>query len=415
MRGFEIQLYISYANEHLLPGGPVHMGLQAIDLWDMQAAAEASMNGYLLPRAILSFATIFFASQHKVSSIQQQGHALYGRTLKQLNSALSEPDCYSKDEVLLSVATLALRENFVPTGKGYYRHHICGLERILELRGPGGFTTEKSLQLLSRVRRMIVIYSVLNRTPTILARDEWKRIPWTAGPDHGLGTLCGVLADTTGMVAELDELRNEIHTNANIEMVAEREEAVYQKALNLLSLLRTWKESWDFANKSGLQDYILDPLDPDYAGERQAAPLSTNIPIAASLMLYNAALIYVLQSLMSFPSKIVHADERYHITEHYAALEICKCVPYFVAQRATLDMASLIVGFSCIRTALKTFGGVYTAAGRTIANMIRPQEHGVFAKGLWDEWSEEDLGREGCENAATRSGFEKLIEDTIME
>jgi hypothetical protein len=118
MKGFfEIQIYICYTRKYLLRGGPIDLASQDLQLSDIYTAADTEDNTHLLHRAILTLAITFFGAQHRSSSIQTRGYIMHGKILKQLNATLSDPHCYLRDDVLLSVVTLALLECFVPTGR----------------------------------------------------------------------------------------------------------------------------------------------------------------------------------------------------------------------------------------------------------------------------------------------------------
>jgi hypothetical protein len=153
LKGFEIQVIICYTKTHLLLDGPIGFALEEIQLSDFDSD---SINTKLLHQAILSLSIVFFGIQHKDSRTKDRGYALYGLALKQLNHALSEPKCYVRDEVFLSVVTLTLLEVFCPTGKDNYVKHMIGLERIIELRGPPSHCSANSFRIYTGVFRMML-------------------------------------------------------------------------------------------------------------------------------------------------------------------------------------------------------------------------------------------------------------------
>jgi hypothetical protein len=170
LRSFEIHTCICYTMNYLLRGSLVDLALQELQLSDMYTAGENKGDPQMLHCAILSLAAIF-GSQHQ-ESITDRGYFIHGLALKQLSHALSDPNCYIHDDVLLSVVTLAFLECFVPTGRKHYLKHMTGLEKLLELRGPNMHCFPKSFQIYKGVRRMIIFASLSTRRPSILARGE---------------------------------------------------------------------------------------------------------------------------------------------------------------------------------------------------------------------------------------------------
>lgn len=61
--------------------------------------------------------------------------------------------------------------------------------------------------MLKGVRRMIILASMKRRQPSILAREEWKSIPWMSEDvaERAEYYLWNVLADYTVLVADHEE------------------------------------------------------------------------------------------------------------------------------------------------------------------------------------------------------------------
>lgn len=309
------EVFICFARNHLRPNGPIDLGLQDLQIADieaMDACAHHTRKNPIFSQAALTFATIYFGTQHKQSSITNEGYAMHGAALKQLNNALSEPRCYSRDEVILSVVTLAMLECVVPTGPRNYLKHMLGLERLLELRGPASLMgcPRRTSELYKGVRQMILFASLCTRRRSILARSEWKtalRANCTSG-ELQEQDLYDVLADCTVLLAEGEQTMASIRTdfgNVNLE-----QHVLRHKALALLTRLRAWKARWDTdeANAYLEEDGELSSWDssrPSGTNEYSSA-FATVVRFASDsaarmLMLYNTTLIYVLQVLVVMP------------------------------------------------------------------------------------------------------------------
>lgn len=133
---------------------------------------------------------------------------MHGVALKHLNQALSDSKCYTRDEVIISVITLALLECFVPTRPKYFLKHKIGLERLLELREPSSYCSLKSSQIHKGVRHMILFASLRTGKPSILARAEWKgplRVN-CSDEDVQAQDLFDILANCTVLIGDRDNM-----------------------------------------------------------------------------------------------------------------------------------------------------------------------------------------------------------------
>jgi hypothetical protein len=123
-------------------------------------------------------------------------------------------------------------------------------------------------------------------------------------------------------------------------------------------------------------------------------------------MLYNTTLIYVLQLLGSLsplhasvlphqcpPKPFLDGSEHLeplpqgsngeHATaEHSAALEICRCIPYFLLQKSRLDASSLTIAHLAVKTAWSTLGGSDSPAGCWMRDLLSKKGGEVYAEGL---------------------------------
>jgi hypothetical protein len=386
MKGFfEIQICICYTRKYLLRGGPVDLASQDLQLSDIYTAGETEDSTHLLHRAILTLAIIFFGAQHGSSSIRNRGYIMHGKMLKQLNTTLSDPHCYLRDDVLLSVVTLALLECFVPTGRKYYLKHMSGLEKLLELRGPGMHRERKAMGIFKGVRRMVIFAALSKRKESILAREEWKCIQGTdsTGDEMEEQFLMNALADCTVVIAEYDKVvaKSELKSEDS----ACRRDEVTRKALNLLEQLHLWKKRWDSEERnSNLEvpaEYAIE--ETCESGVPSITSITTILNFANSsasimFMLYNTALIYAFRILVSLDG---YPGAKWE--ERSAALEICRCIPYHSSQKSRLDSGSMTVASLAVRTAWKTLGGSSSPGGRWIIDLLQAESSEVFARGLW--------------------------------
>ncbi|KAE9362848.1 hypothetical protein N431DRAFT_564997 [Stipitochalara longipes BDJ] len=367
----EIEVYICYLRWHpILRGGPVALALQRLQTNEVIPAGTNATIIRIFPQTLVSFAAVFFGVHHRQVQITNHGYAMYGVALKRLNQALSEPKCYTHDEIILSVVTLALLESWVPSGPKHYLKHMAGVERLLELQGP----SPKSMELHKGLRHMILFVSLRTRKPSILARAEWKTAFKINCSDieSQEQDLYDILADCTALVAEYDGIL--ATWELGLQRDIKRYDEIEEKTLALLAHLRAWKRRWDSDGKNA---YLEIP-----ANEDNPPPFLTIFEFsqdltATMLLFYNSVLIYVLRILISLPRD---SKDEYISAEWSAAVDICRCIPYYLVRESHLDLRVVHLAIVTVWTTLR---GRETANGRWIMDVLNTPSRELFAKGLW--------------------------------
>jgi hypothetical protein len=310
----EHEVSIAFIRHHLLPNGPIDLGLQELKPSEILATdlSVRFQDAPVFAQAILSFAIMFFGAQHRQGQILNKGYAIYGIALRSLNQALSTPGCHLRDDVLISVVTFAMLEGFVPSSPKSYLTHILGLERLLELRDPTTLKdcSYRTLCLYKGIRHMILFASLRGRRPSILARPEWKAVLRT-----GLSLekpqeqeILSILADCSVLIAASDEGRKYQYTHD--QAFAKLQAQIEAKAMELLWSLLVWKEQWN-ADK---RNVYTDDYEVPTSWLKSGSPPVPSIYrfksqlIARMFMLYNTVLSYVLSLL---PSKTTPQSEIY--------------------------------------------------------------------------------------------------------
>lgn len=412
LRGNEFEIYICYTRKHLRRGAAIDLALQQTQLSEIITAGTTTANGQIFHQAILSFGMILFGTQHGQPYITNRGYVMHGAALKQLNQALSDSKCYTCDEVILSVATLAILECLVPTGPKNYLNHMIGLERLLELRGSGSYCSPISSELYKSVRHMILFASLRTGKPSILARAEWKKLLRVNCSDEEMQEqdLFDVLADCTVLVAERDNML--ANWKLDLEKSTYQRDKIRRRALTLLTYLCAWRKRWDsdgrnsyFETSAGFAG--LEPTQ-DSSGDNSSPFLTffefSNQSAAIMLMFYNTTLIYVLQVLASLTVENLgidrnqsfrlqhagyqndlwkHTKDEYIATKRLAALEVCRCIPYYSVQKSRLDSDSSPIVHWAVTTAWMTLCSNEFAEGRWIMDLLKARSLEIVAKGLW--------------------------------
>ena len=115
-----------------------------------------------------------------IQSLQSQGARLYGNTLRKLRSKLSTQ---SKDELACLIKPIAIMGSYLISVENDLRFtHHRGLSRILEYCGPEYFQSPSLLPVFDSCRLTMISNSIVRRTPSFLAGEEWKTVPWAKAP-----------------------------------------------------------------------------------------------------------------------------------------------------------------------------------------------------------------------------------------
>ncbi len=414
LNGFEFDIYICYSRKHLRRGASVDLELEEARLSDIITAGTTPANGQIFHQAVLSFAIIVFGTQHGQSRITRQGYAVHGEALKQLNQALSDPKCYTRDEVMISVATLAILECAVPSGQDHYLKHMLGLQKLMELRDPKLYCSPKSCSLYKSARHMVIFSSLRMAKPSILARAEWKEVIRSHCSDQEMREqdLFDVLADCTVLIAERDKML--ASQEADTERETRLRAKIERRGLTLLAQLRVWKQQWDDDGNNSYVETSAPFPGPSPTHESpgdDSSPSFTvfefsNGPAAIMLMFYNTTLIFVLRILASLqpetpeiesnqgPIRITpqdsehqdglrkHTRKEYVAAERSAALEICSCIPHNASPESRLEYDSSALFPWAVPTAWVTLGSDESVEGRRMMDILNTRRR-VIVRGLW--------------------------------
>jgi len=402
-------MYICYTQSHLLRDGLIVSAITDTKADDLMPLGTAVASRQVSHQAIMSFATILFGIQHRQPDIARQGYAMHGVTLRQLNQVLSDAARHTRDEAMIAVATLAICELLVPTGPNNSLTHMMGLERLVDLQDPVAFWSSRSPGFCKAVRFMIIVAALKLGKPSILARSDWKRAMRMNATCEELEEqdLFDVLADCSALLAERDAVI--LAQNANPSKAREQRDDIERRANCLLLYLRQWRQRWDSrshleitttdtsGSAPGVEDSGLQPTH-NTVPEGSLITVATipNLPATLMLMLYNLALMYVLQSLAPLPledsatqiqnlpnSPQLNTGERHRIGERIAAREACRCIQYYLSVGCRFNASAPPIvhwAFTAAWTKLRRDESVEGAWMRELLTGNGPQ---VVAEGLW--------------------------------
>ncbi|KAK4957931.1 hypothetical protein LTR10_004354 [Elasticomyces elasticus] len=320
---------------------------------------------------ILSSALIVYGTQHAQVSTTRRGYSMYGESLVRLNAALSEPRCFERDELCLSVIILTCLEMLAPTDPETRLKHTIGLERLIELRGPQAYCASQP-EVFNCIAIMLLSATLRTETPSIFAREDWKVALRARCQDDAMADqeLHDLFADCTVLGADRRKMLATRHSAGQLER--ERETAE-QTALAIRADVHGWKEKWQIYPRSVCVEHtalvVPNTLDVGlkvYEFPREKAALT--------YMMYNTVLLHVQRNLLSVaaqqPGSGEYRRNLYRAQEVEAALEICRCIPYYLktAPHKTMGFAAAFIW--AMMGAWETLGGRDTSAGKWMLGVL---------------------------------------------
>jgi hypothetical protein len=194
------------------------------------------------------------------------------------------------------------------------------------------------LMILEKTRASIIFAAIVLKTPTILARLEWKTDPWLLHPeriDSGK-LLCDILADypeifilRDGVSKELCEFKRQ----AGLRNLT-------QKCCSILTRLENWGNDWAIDISKVCIEVPAPPTTP-----RSLDPNGQYTPIwstvlqfdsldhSNSVTMYNGALILVLRFLQGLiVMETGRENQELQSRIHNAGMIICRSVEYHYRQ-----------------------------------------------------------------------------------
>jgi hypothetical protein len=395
LRANEFERYVCYSLQYLTRGALIEVSSRDMGSIGVSETEMTVSSGRLSHQAVISFATIFFGTQHKQVSITKRGYTMYGVALNQINQAISDRTYCTLEELLLSVVTLAILEAIVPTGPGNNLKHMRAVEGLLWFQDNNSPTSANLSKLYLAVQHMVIFSALHLREPSILARPDWKRLLRSICPENQLHQqdLFNILADCSVLIAKRDKLL--AHWQLHTETPSDQRSALRQEALDLLTQICLWRERWDCDERNSYFETALQT-----PSRNDSLPFTTVLifpdeSVAIMFMFYNITLIYVIQILQSFdfedlrhhPNNNVTSqhilqdrlpfdevcdstDNQYFSAQVQAILEISRSIPYYLDQVSLAGYESSPIPHWALATVWVKIRGIKSAIGRWLMELL---------------------------------------------
>lgn len=269
---------------------------------------------------------------HKDARLVHESAILYGKALKELQTALFDPSRMHSDQVLMACMLLGLYEVF--EGPAFnsrsWMAHATGAARLIQLRGPHRHQNWDAHHPFLASRIPTIYAAILQRKTTYLAAEEWLTVPW----EFQLRTYMDRLVDlgtlVPGILERFDTLR-ESDSNTAADLLQ-----LLEECKDLQERMNRWKD----ATKKGAVPRVVkhDAGDPDGYPFETDLWFENHLFVHARLVYYTCSLVLaeaahgIQQALNLRDHKTSELDQSSWLTDLFPterhAANICRIVPY---------------------------------------------------------------------------------------
>jgi Fungal specific transcription factor domain/Fungal Zn(2)-Cys(6) binuclear cluster domain len=274
----------------------------------------------------------------------------YGKALREVQRAISDPKRRYTEETLLACSTLGLYEIFeaqasasaqrgsTPNG---WLSHSAGVARLLEARGPESYSTDRGHPIFLHTRIFVIIRASTARKACFLSQPQWLTIPWRNHRKNMQHKLVDIMVFMPVVLEMYDNVQES--SEADTEGRRRGGKALLDKCAALNERLENWYTKLCAEAKGRPLWHTTPSDDPSYPFPDLFSFHDHNV--GYTIMLYwtcslmiQATMLQVYRLLNETPGGFHEADELLeHINPRVHAVNIAQSLPYFLVP----DMGAL--------------------------------------------------------------------------
>ncbi|KAF2711306.1 hypothetical protein K504DRAFT_374400, partial [Pleomassaria siparia CBS 279.74] len=295
-----------------------------------------------LQMALVALVLAAVGQARRYQPMMEQGKQLYGRALREVTKALSDPRRVGSAAVLgvprvlgmfeVSTDTLTwvnhLSGSIVQMLFGSdsnlsiqarsWESHAAGDMALMKAKGPRAFRTGVAHSLFLEARLNPIILGITTRKATPMDTEKWKSVPWEGREKLPMDSLIDILA----AIPELLEGQDKVATCPNHERETHMERLVQKCQKTDIEM-----DAWFFANRDKLWEPEIEEPVPITFPDLVTAYL-TVLYWTACLLLYEA--IIDTDALLPMPPAFYQPPWQPEKRDlHFYAYRIVRALPYF--------------------------------------------------------------------------------------
>ncbi|KAB8257371.1 hypothetical protein BDV32DRAFT_82732 [Aspergillus pseudonomiae] len=305
----------------------------------LRRAAEIRMFSPILMEAYEAVSVAFFGRSVQDPRIEKSGSPLYGRVLRNLQSALQDPERSKAESTLATVILLMAFESVERTTQASLSAHVHGAVRLIEHRGPENHIYGVEHLLFTELRPYWVGAALVTRQPSFLAEEDWINVPWSAGTTQKdiLHYLLDLTVEVPSLLAQYDALEATLQSGVpSAHEVTVKQAALWNGVTNLTCRFLQWKTDWVDAYPDGPpQEVPAEPNDqfPLFRCRdlRTGAVITPTKFVYPNLRLAQTMCLYYTSRLILSTVDTRPDDERVGPAQQYAlGCGICRTLEWYI-------------------------------------------------------------------------------------
>ena len=301
----------------------------------------------------------YFARIHHQDSTKKEAMKMYGKVLIALADQLKDPGKARSFDALAAVSVLNIYETVAFLSQKGWIHHCQGAAKLIELRGPGGFSKQRERSLFVLTRQYLLHEAMIAHKRTFLEQEEWLNVCRQNG-----GTDLEMIQDLISLYIRLPGLAEDVtrlQQERKIDCSSPSAEYIQRTKTALLRLthdLKAWHVQWEEEPRRlpTSSSRLLDDEDPNQS------PFSTiftyqSLDFAFANCQWNSVMIHThkwrrllceleTQSRGRNPdSQKNEANEIVDVAEH--AWNICLSIDYHLLPQHALQGSQYVLVAAC--------------------------------------------------------------------
>ncbi|RMZ90052.1 hypothetical protein DV736_g2719, partial [Chaetothyriales sp. CBS 134916] len=154
---------------------PVPKPVRSYERWFASLPNLTGQN-FLLDNAIRALSLAHMGNLHGNRTILNQSRPYYGRAIRLLNAALSDPETGMASETLSATMLLSFYEMFASESNDSWIKHAGGASTLMKLRDPSRYRYGLDREIFLAYRHAIIIESFYKEVPCFLDQPAWAQV-----------------------------------------------------------------------------------------------------------------------------------------------------------------------------------------------------------------------------------------------
>lgn len=258
--------------------------------------------------AFLAVSAARVGRDHHDRRLIEESLKIYGKALRDLQSALYDPKRMYSDGTLVACMLLNLYEIFEGSDRKTlaWISHSQGAARLVELRGVGRHTTRESNFLFCGTRIPIILAAIVRRQATFLSSPDWLTKPWEGMPKTWADRLFDAMAVIPSILELYDLMDGQVDSAVFQPQGQKLMRSLIELCLETNKALQNWHA---FTREDAKPQVVQCPQDPKSGYPFTYRYHFKNHLFAQALLMYWTACL-ILQSVIRDVSNILLPRKR---------------------------------------------------------------------------------------------------------